>query len=223
MSLSEFISKNENAQLPDARVEWEQGKLMIDTLIASGAVDLLVRLKDSIESNPLLSKSNFGSVILGEAYYWVESRGVTEYKNLNVRDNQRGRIFLIAKTDPDVDIDGSSYYYRGFHIYGGADNTYARMGIEYNPHDVVLTDRDRSVIHEQHFGVFQQYPLRYKQLIYDYLSIECSEPGVLLLASGDTQLGGIARRLLEAEWRQSGVVDKVLGELYASRPAKLKG
>lgn len=221
MSLSEFISRNENAQPPDPRVELEQGKLMVGTLIDSGAVDLLTRLKDSIELNPLLSKSHSGSVVVGGQYHRVESKGIEVYKNLSVCDNRRGGegVFLITETDPNIDRDGVSYHYKGFYIHRGADKTYAEMGVKYNPHDEVVIDHDRSVIRERSFGVFQQDPLRYKQLVYDYLIVECSEPGILFLESS---AGGIRRKLSEATWRQSGVLDKNLGELYALGPAKLK-
>ena len=62
MGLSEFISKNNNER-PDP-TEWEKGKKLMGTLVASGAVQLFEQLRQSILANHILRQGSEGKIRL---------------------------------------------------------------------------------------------------------------------------------------------------------------
>ncbi|MDO8621058.1 MAG: hypothetical protein Q7R31_02140 [Candidatus Levybacteria bacterium] len=62
MGLTEFISKNNNER-PDP-TEWEKGKELMGTLVASGAVQLFEQLRQSILANPILRQGSENKIRL---------------------------------------------------------------------------------------------------------------------------------------------------------------
>lgn len=190
MGLSEFISKNQ--EHPDPKIEWAQSKLLIKTVVDSGAVQLMEELRDSILSNPTLEGSGmFDRATLRKLLFVHNIREIANFPNSERSELERNF---------DLDVPSKK------------DNIsklpWVRMIFKYNP------ERKKYGLGGGYFNSPTSYG---SYTMFDELVVDCSLPGRLELR-GNSSLERVV--MDENQWRQQGAVDNELGKLYAKRPAR---
>lgn len=197
MSLSEFISINQ--ENPDPKIEWDQSKLLIKTIVDSGAVQLLERLRDSILSNPTLKGSGmFDRATLRRLLFVYNQTKLANF--LKSEGNQLEKSFNLSVPSDHYPISKLPW---------------ARIEFDYNP---------KRKQYSLGGGYFNS-PISYESYTaFDKLVVECSVPGrlALRLVSNSSMVSGSEGSVVmeENQWRQHGAVDNALGQLYAKSPAQ---
>lgn len=204
MGLSEFTSRN-NKELPDRQEEWKRGKLLIETIIESGAMLLLEQLRDSILHNSKLDNSNMELRKLLFLYNHPPSSNPFGVSNESIynqfyQDQYLGKFKCMlpnkymGKT-PRVEVE-----------------------LRYN---------SRIIRTPSSYGPFDMPTFNRAYFDYDTLKIMCEDPKILNLSLcyyvNDYRREGSRSEnciLEESQWKNKNIVDNALGELYSLSPAR---
>ncbi len=203
MGLSEFISKNKEG--PDSggtRIEWEKSKKLMGTLVASGAVELLEQLRQSILSNPILRQGSEGKIRLDKTLIVTNAIGVRTLAEAD-QENATKEIIIGEKgKDPyrnkDMVLPTAFLILRyNFRTVGIAGTPFKEARyIYYGESDAIILGCSNS---EEIAG----------------MSIPISSHDIFPI-----YYPSHATKLKTQELKISGRIDKFLGEIYSTTPAR---
>lgn len=200
MGLSEFISKNKNER-PDP-TEWEKGKKLMGILVASGAVQLLEQLRQSILANPVLRQGSEGGIRLDKTLIVSNPAAVRVLAEVDRENPTKGIII--------GEIEQNHYIRRGMKL------PTAFLIFRYNFRTVGHTGTPFKEGSYDHYGQS------------DAIILGCSDPEEIFgisesMFSYDTNPNvdsSYAAKLKTQELKIPGRMDEFIGEIYIKAPAR---
>lgn len=202
--------------------EWELGKLQIRTLVDSGALAFLEKLKNTLELDPTLSKA---VIPVGEfpAVYGRYNDNLPLRPHMLKVGNHIDKLFYVVQPEEVSQIAkldrGSELQQFRIAKHKDRGNWYAAVEFWYNPRedDFAVFDKDDRPWRPPKW-------CRSACPLFDILEARCGDPGKvhLIRRTNDWHYEGenMGRSLAEGDWRRQGVLPKAFMDLYKQRPAR---